>query len=57
MPKVLVVDDEPTAVELLQEFLTSKGYEVLTASSGEEALAKVKKEPPTSSSWTSACPA
>jgi DNA-binding response OmpR family regulator len=46
MPRVLVVDDEPDAVELLQEFLTSKGYEVTTASDGEEALRKVKSERP-----------
>jgi DNA-binding response OmpR family regulator len=42
----MVVDDEPDAVELLQEFLTSKGYEVITASNGEEALRKVKEERP-----------
>ena len=46
MPRVLVVDDEPDAVELLQEFLTAKGYEVLTAGDGEEALRKVKRERP-----------
>jgi len=37
MPRVLVVDDEPDALELLQAFLEAKGYEVLTASDGEEA--------------------
>ncbi len=46
MPRVLVVDDEPDAVELLQEFLTSKGYDVITAGDGEEALRKVKTERP-----------
>ena len=46
MPRILVVDDEPDAVELLQEFLTSKRYEVITASDGEEALRKVKSERP-----------
>ncbi len=46
MAKVLVVDDEPEAVELLVEFLTSKGYEVLTATSGEEALQRVKEDRP-----------
>jgi CheY-like chemotaxis protein len=46
MPRVLVVDDEPDARELLQEFLAGKGYEVLTASDGEEALQKVKAERP-----------
>jgi DNA-binding response OmpR family regulator len=46
MARVLVVDDEPDAVELLQEFLTSKGYEVATAFSGDEALRKIKEERP-----------
>jgi DNA-binding response OmpR family regulator len=46
MARVLVVDDEPDAVELLQEFLTAKGYEVLTASDGEEALLQVKEHRP-----------
>ena len=46
MAKVLVVDDEPEAVELLVEFLSSKGYEVLTATSGEEALRRVKENRP-----------
>lgn len=46
MPRVLVVDDEPDAVELLTEFLTSKGYEVITAGGGEEAIQKVKAERP-----------
>jgi DNA-binding response OmpR family regulator len=46
MARILVVDDEPDSVELLQEFLTGKGYEVVTASSGEEALRKVKEERP-----------
>ena len=46
MPRVLVVDDEPDAVELLQAFLASKGYEVITAQDGEEALHKVKEERP-----------
>ncbi len=46
MPRVLVVDDEPDAVELLQEFLTAKGYEVLAASNGEDAVRTVKEERP-----------
>jgi two-component system response regulator AtoC len=46
MAKVLVVDDEPEAVELLVEFLSSKGYEILTATSGEEALRRVREDRP-----------
>jgi CheY-like chemotaxis protein len=41
--KVLVVDDEPSVVELLYRFLTSRGCEVHTATSGEQALAALRK--------------
>ncbi|HZY30020.1 MAG TPA: response regulator, partial [Candidatus Methylomirabilis sp.] len=44
--QVLVVDDDPATVELLREFLSAKGYEVITASDGDEALRKVKEERP-----------
>lgn len=44
MPRVLVVDDEPDALELLQAFLEATSYGVITASDGEEALRKVKEE-------------
>ena len=46
MRKVLVVDDEPQAVELLEEFLPAKGYAVVGASGGEEALRRLKEERP-----------
>ena len=46
MQKVLVVDDEPQAVELLEEFLTAKGYAVVGASGGAEALHRLKEERP-----------
>lgn len=36
--KILVVDDEPTFVRLVSKTLTHKGYEVLTAGDGQEAL-------------------
>jgi len=35
---ILVVDDEPTFVRLVNMTLTHKGYEVLTAGDGQEAL-------------------
>lgn len=41
--KVLVVDDEPNIVELLQVSLRFQGFDVVTASGGEEAL-KVAEE-------------
>jgi CheY-like chemotaxis protein len=36
--KILVVDDEPTRVRLTGQILTHRGYEVLTAGDGQEAL-------------------
>ena len=37
---LLVVDDDPVTVNLLKEVLTKEGYEVITALSGEEAMAR-----------------
>jgi CheY-like chemotaxis protein len=42
--KVLVVDDDPIVGQSFNRVLTGKGYAVITASSGEEALAKLKAE-------------
>jgi len=36
--KVLIVDDEPSVRESLQEFFESEGFEVATAGDGREAL-------------------
>jgi twitching motility two-component system response regulator PilH len=43
---VLVVDDSATDTHLLSQLLKKNGYTVATASSGEEAIAKAKKERP-----------
>ena len=37
-PRILVVDDEPSVVELCRELLTAEGYRLDVARSGEEAL-------------------
>jgi len=37
---LLVVDDDPVTVNLLKEVLTKEGYEVITALSGKEAMAR-----------------
>ncbi|MCP4037393.1 MAG: response regulator [bacterium] len=37
--RVLIVDDEPSYRDYLERFLVREGYEVRTASTGEEALA------------------
>lgn len=44
--KVLVVDDEPEAVELVEFNLKAAGYEVATASDGAEALNKARRIQP-----------
>ena len=44
--KILVVDDTPQNVKLLADLLTVKGYEVVTAASGAEALARIEAERP-----------
>jgi DNA-binding response OmpR family regulator len=44
--KVLVVDDEPSIVRLIQVKLVKEGFEVLTAFNGEEALEKARSEKP-----------
>ena len=44
--RILVVDDEPDAIELIRFNLKASGYEVLTAEDGEEALAKARKFSP-----------
>jgi DNA-binding NtrC family response regulator len=44
-PVILVVDDEPLQREILKTILEGEGYPVLTAASGVEALAQMKKAP------------
>jgi two-component system KDP operon response regulator KdpE len=44
--KILVVDDEPRLVRLVRELLTAVGYQVLSASDGEEALDILAVEQP-----------
>ena len=44
--KILVVDDQPEIGWLFGKVLGEDGYQVLTAETGEEALAKIEKEHP-----------
>src|SRR5262244_1845884 len=44
--KILVVDDMPVNVKLLADLLMVKGYDVVTAANGAEALTRVEKDRP-----------
>lgn len=44
--KILVVDDSPTERFFLQEMLTKKGFTVVLAENGEEAVAKARADLP-----------
>jgi twitching motility two-component system response regulator PilH len=44
--KILIVDDSPTERYFLADLLSKRGYVVVTAENGEEALAKVRSEKP-----------
>ena len=46
MAKILVVDDTPLNVKMLVDILTYKGFVVVTATGGKEALAQVEAEQP-----------
>ena len=43
---LLIVDDEPTNLEMYQAVLGAVGYRIMTAASGREALAMITREPP-----------
>jgi class 3 adenylate cyclase len=45
-PRILVVDDVPSNIRVLDAILAARGYEVLAASSGPEALARVAEDRP-----------
>lgn len=45
-PRILIVDDDPVIVRLLQVNFRLDGYEVDTASRGDEALRKASEHPP-----------
>ena len=42
--KVLIVDDDPVVRKSFDRVLSSKGYAVITAENGEEALRKLNEE-------------
>ena len=44
--RILIIDDDPIALELIEYALQQEGYETITASNGVEGLAKVRDEKP-----------
>jgi CheY-like chemotaxis protein len=46
MAKILVVDDDPEFVEITRIILEASGYEVASASNGEEALRAMRQARP-----------
>ena len=44
--RALVADDEPQICELLSRFLTRRGYAVVTALTGEDALEEMRQRRP-----------
>lgn len=44
--KILVVDDDPDFVEATSTLLEARGYDVITASDGEDGFERAKKDHP-----------
>ncbi len=44
MPRILIVDDEPTILNLLNKILIGQGYDAVPASNGEKALQLLEKD-------------
>lgn len=46
MPKLLIVDDEPDNIELLARRLSRRGFEVVSATSALEGIARAEADAP-----------
>ncbi len=46
LPKILIADDDPQGLELLEAYFTGAEYDLQTAADGEETLRKVKEWQP-----------
>ena len=46
MKRILLVEDSPAYMQMMQNALESKGYSILTAEDGEEALLQARRHRP-----------
>ena len=46
MARILLIDDDESVLELLQMFLKQAGYDVITASDGDEGVQLYRQDPP-----------
>lgn len=46
MPKILIVEDDPNNVEILQDLLSDEGYDLVTAGNREDAVKMAGAESP-----------
>ena len=46
MARIMVVDDSPTDVQNLKSMLSKAGYAVIEATSGQDAIQRIKQEKP-----------
>jgi len=44
--KLLLIDDDPNLILLVKDYLEFRGYEVITAENGQEALEVLQKDTP-----------
>lgn len=45
-PKILIIDDEQELLDILRMSLSLEGFDIITASNGEEGIAKFEQEAP-----------
>jgi putative two-component system response regulator len=46
VPRILVVDDQPSIAGLMSQLLSARGYDVITAANAEQAEAEVRRRTP-----------
>lgn len=46
LPRILVVDDDTVIVWIIQRALSKRGFEVITATTGEEGIERARQLPP-----------